>query len=116
MRLVNGETMSVADDKPELPKATIKRRRRIPLVWIVPLLTGLIAAWLAWDTFSKRGPTITVTFDTASGLTAGQSQLKYKNVVMGTVNSIAVAPDMQNVVVRIDTTREAEPLLKDTTE
>ncbi|MBV8189638.1 MAG: MCE family protein [Alphaproteobacteria bacterium] len=108
--------MTVADQQPELPAATVKRRRRIPLVWIVPLLTGLIAAWLAWDTFSKRGPTITVTFDTAAGLTAGQSQLKYRNVVMGTVSGIAVAPDLENVVVRIDTTREAEPLLKDTTE
>src|SRR6266536_6105311 len=98
-----------------LPMAGVHRRRRIPLIWIVPLLTGLIAAWLAWDTFSKRGPTITIAFDTASGLTAGQSQLKYKNVVMGTVKSIAVARDLTHVEVIVDTVREAEPLLTDKT-
>jgi paraquat-inducible protein B len=98
-----------------LPTAPVRRRRRIPLVWIVPLLTGLIGAWLAWDTYSKRGPTITIAFETAAGLTAGQSQLKYKNVVMGTVKSITIAPDLSHVVVTVDTTREAEPLLLDTT-
>src|SRR5512143_2423360 len=98
-----------------LPTAGVHRRRRIPLIWIVPLLTGLIAAWLAWDTFSKRGPTITIAFETAAGLTAGQSQLKYKNVVMGTVKSIAVASDLTHVEVIVDTVREAEPLLTDKT-
>jgi paraquat-inducible protein B len=107
--------MTTAEQGPELQTATVRRRRRIPLVWIIPLLTGLIAAWLAWDTYSKRGPTITVSFESAAGLTAGQSQLKYKNVVMGTVSNIAVAPGLTSVIVTIDTTREAEPLLKDTT-
>lgn len=99
----------------EVPTAGSRRRRRIPLVWLVPLLTGLIAAWLAWDTFSKRGPTITISFDTASGLTAGQSQLKYKNVVMGTVKSISLSDDMTRVLVTVETVREAEPLLTDKT-
>lgn len=98
-----------------LPTAGVRRRRRIPLVWIVPLLTGLIAVWLAWDTFSRRGPTITIAFDSASGLTAGQSQLKYKNVVMGTVKGIAIAPDLTHVNVTVETVREAESLLTDKT-
>ena len=99
----------------QLPTAGVHRRRRIPLIWIVPIVTGLIALWLAWDTFSKKGPTITIAFDTAAGLTAGQSQLKYKNVVMGTVKSIGVSPDLTKVIVTVETVREAEPLLNDKT-
>jgi len=99
----------------QLPTAGVHRRRRIPLVWIVPLITALIAAWLAWDTFSKRGPTIVISFDTGAGLTAGQSQLKYKNVVMGTVKTITVSPDFTHVVVTVETVREAEPFLNDMT-
>ncbi len=95
--------------------ASVRHRRRLPLVWIVPILTALIAGWLAWDTFSKRGPTITVSFDSAAGLTAGQSQLKYRNVVMGTVKSITIPPDLSKVLVEIETTKEAEPLLTDKT-
>ncbi len=98
-----------------VPTAGVHSRRRIPLVWIVPLLTALIAAWLAWDTFSKRGPTIPISFETAAGLTAGQSQLKYRNVVMGTVKAITVAPDLSKVLVTVETVREAEELLTDKT-
>jgi paraquat-inducible protein B len=98
-----------------LPTAAAHRRRRIPLVWIVPALTALIALWLAWDTYSKRGPTITIAFDSGDGLQAGQSQLKFKDVTMGTVKTIAVAPDFSKVLVTVETTREAEPLLSDKT-
>src|SRR5262249_11677046 len=97
------------------PTASAHRRRRIPLAWLVPLMTLLIAAWLAWDTYSKRGPTITITFDAGHGLQAGQSQLKFKDVPMGTVKSVAITPDFANVVVTVETTREAEPLLSDKT-
>lgn len=95
--------------------ASVRRRRRLPLVWLVPILTALIAGWLAWDTFSKRGPMITLAFDTAAGLTAGQSQLKYRNVVMGTVKTITIPPDLSKVLVTIETVKEAEPLLTDKT-
>jgi paraquat-inducible protein B len=102
-------------DPASIPTAGARRRRRIPLVWIVPVLTALIAAWLAWDTFSKRGPTITISFETASGLTAGQSQLKFKDVTIGTVQNISIAPDLSNVIVTVETVREAEHLLTDKT-
>jgi paraquat-inducible protein B len=102
-------------EQPIVPTANARQRRRIPLVWIVPAITLLIALWLAWDTYSKRGPTITVSFDAASGLQAGQSQLKFKDVTMGTVKSIAVSPDFSKVVVTIETTSEARTLLSDKT-
>src|SRR5215510_6021185 len=108
-------TMTDRGGPVELPTAGVHRRRRIPLIWIVPLLTALIAVWLAWDTFSKRGPTITIAFESAAGLTAGQSQLKYKNVVMGTVKAITVAPNLTHVEVVVETVREAESLLTDKT-
>ncbi len=98
-----------------LPTAGARRRRPIPLVWIIPVLAALIAAWLAWDTYSKRGPTITILFDSGDGLQAGQSQLKFKDVTMGTVKTIAVTPDFNKVLVTVETTREAEPLLGEKT-
>jgi paraquat-inducible protein B len=98
-----------------VPAAAVHRRRRFPLVWIVPIVTALIGGWLAWDTISKRGPTITISFEAGQGLQAGQSQLKYKDVVMGTVKTITVAPDLSKVLVTVETVREAEKLLSDKT-
>lgn len=107
--------MDTRQEAVAVPTAAKRKARRIPLVWLVPLITALIGAWLAWDTFSKRGPTITITFESADGLQAGQSQLKFKDVVMGTVKSIAVTPDFARVIVTVETTHEAEPLLSDKT-
>src|SRR5471030_944096 len=105
----------MTDQSKPLQIAGAHRRRRIPLIWIVPLVAGLIALWLAWDTYSKRGPTITIAFDSGDGLQAGQSQLKFKDVTMGTVKSITVSPDFNKVLVTVETIREAEPLLIDKT-
>ena len=107
--------MSGESKSPITPVAKTQRSRRIPLVWIVPLVTLVIGAWLAWDTYSKRGPTITITFDSGDGLQAGQSQLKYKDVVMGTVKSVAISQDLTKVVATVETTRDAERLINDKT-
>src|SRR6516165_6658017 len=98
-----------------VPHATTHRSRRVSIIWIVPLVAVAIGAWLAWDTLSKEGPTIKVTFDSGEGLQAGQSQLKYKDIVFGTVKSLALAPDRTHVVVTVATTHEAKPLMTDGT-
>ena len=98
-----------------LPQATTRRSRRFSIIWIVPLAAVAIGAWLAWDTLSKEGPTIKISFDGGEGLQAGQSQLKYKDIVFGTVKSLALSPDQTHVVVTVATTREAGPLLTEGT-
>src|SRR5499427_8187566 len=99
-----------------IPQATARRSRRLSIIWIVPLVAVAIGAWLAWDTLSKEGPTIKISFDSGEGLQAGQSPLKYKDIVFGTVKSLALAPDQTHVIVTIDTTRQAEPLLTEGTD
>jgi paraquat-inducible protein B len=84
-------------------------------MWLIPLVAIAIGGWLAWDTLSKEGPTITLSFETAEGLQAGQSQLKFKEIVLGTVQSLDLTPDHSRVLVKIATTRQAESLLTDTT-
>jgi paraquat-inducible protein B len=99
-----------------IPQATTRRSRRLSIIWIVPLVAVAIGAWLAWDTLSKEGPTIKVTFDSGEGLQAGQSQLKYKDIVFGTVKSLTLTPDKTHVVATIATTHEAGPLMTEGTQ
>jgi paraquat-inducible protein B len=91
----------------------VRRSRRISIIWLVPLVAVAIGAWLAYDTWSKQGPTIKVTFDSGQGLQPGQSQLKYKDIVFGMVKRLDLTPDKWHVVVTIETSKEAEPLLTD---
>ncbi len=96
-----------------LPSARVERRRRVSAIWIIPAVTLVIAIWLAWNTLSKRGPLITITFDSAEGLTAGQSQVRYKDIPLGTVESITLAPDYGHVIVAARMNRNATRLLTD---
>src|SRR6516162_1198765 len=105
----------LAEQRVAIPRATTRRSRRISIIWLIPIVAVVIGAWLAWDTWSKEGSTIKVTFDTAEGLQAGQSQLKYKEITLGTVKSLELSPDHTHVVVTIATTHQAKPLLTDKT-
>jgi paraquat-inducible protein B len=107
--------MSDVTEPPPLARAATRRSRRVSTIWIVPLVAIAIGVWLAWDTLSKEGPTITISFDSGEGLQAGQSQLKYKDIVFGTVKSLTLTPDHAHVLVTVATTRQAEPLLTDKT-
>src|ERR1700720_4875059 len=98
-----------------LPRAPTRHSRRFSIIWIVPLVAVAIGAWLAWDTLSKEGPTIKISFDSGEGLQAGQSQLKYKDIVFGTVKSLELSPDKTHVIMTVATTHQAEPLLTEGT-
>ena len=87
------------------------RRSRLSLIWLIPLVAAAIAAYLGFQTVSKRGPEVTVTFQSAQGMTAGQTKVRHKAVDLGTVQSITLAPDMSHVIVRLEMTREAVPYL-----
>ena len=95
----------------ELARASTRRSRRPSVIWLLPVVAVAIGAWLAWDTLSREGPTITISFETAEGLQAGQSQLKFRDISLGTVKSLALSDDHSHVLVTVSTTRQADPLL-----
>ena len=95
---------------PKEPAAAV-RRSRISLIWLIPLVAAVIAAWLGWRTVSQEGSTVTLTFRSADGLTAGQTRVRHKAVELGQVESIRLSDDMSHVIVRVKMRREADPYL-----
>ena len=88
-----------ADPKPApdlrvTPDAPVRRRRRISAVWLVPVVAGAVAAWLAVVTLREQGPTVTITFDSAEGLEAGKTKIKYKDVELGQVDTVQLTDDL----------------------
>lgn len=90
-------------------------RRRISLIWAIPVISLAVGGWLVWDTYAKRGPKITLTFNQGDGLTAGQSVVKHRDVTLGTVTAVKLTPDMNHVNVTVQMTRDATPLITDRT-
>lgn len=94
----------------------VVRRRRLSWVWLIPLASILIGGGLLWTTLARRGPLVQVTFDSAEGLQAGQSAVKYKDMQMGTVEGFDLTPDRKRVVTSIRMTAKAEELVTEGTQ
>src|SRR5471030_1627754 len=102
----------MSDTESKLPgRSAIRRKRRFGVIWAIPIVAVAIGAWLAWDTLRHEGPLIVVTFEDAEGLTVGQSQLKLKDITLGTVKSLDFTQDRRHVRVAIATTAQADPFL-----
>ena len=110
-----GPGMSEVTNPPVVGGASVRAARRLSAIWIIPIVAVVIGLWLAWSTLSKEGPTITISFEGAEAAQAGQSQLKFRDFTLGTVRRLALARDHRHVLVTVATTREAAPLLTDTT-
>ena len=100
----------------EIPEAVVQSRfSQLSFVWIIPLIAALIGAWLIYKAQSEKGPTITITFQTAEGLEAGKTKIKYKEVDLGQVQKISLNSDLSQVVVTAKLLKQAEALISENT-
>ncbi|WP_347259902.1 MlaD family protein [Rudaea sp.] len=94
---------------PPLPPVSVVRRGRwsAGLIWLVPVVAALIGIGMVIHNWASEGPVIEISFITAEGLEAGKTQVKYKEVVIGLVDSIRLAGDNTHVVVRVNLSKDA---------
>ena len=80
--------------------------RRLSIVWLVPLLALAISLWAAWQNYAERGTLITISFENAAGISAGETEIKYRDVTVGEVEEVEFSPGLAEVLVhaRIDNT------------
>ena len=94
------------------PPEVIPRRLRPSLIWLVPAAAALTGLFLLLQLWASSGPEVSITFQTASGLQAGKTEVKYKDVTVGLVRSIVLSPDSQRVLVTVSLMKNAENLAK----
>ena len=98
-----------------LPEPDIQETRRFSIIWLIPILAALIGIWLAVKAIRETGPTITIVFRSAEGLIAGKTEIKYKDVTVGKVESIKLSQDLSQVLVTAAMSPDvADNLTKDT--
>jgi paraquat-inducible protein B len=106
-------------DRPELkglPEPDIQtKKRRISIVWLVPLVALAIGGWLVYKAVSEKGPTVTITFKSAEGLEAGKTKIKYKDVELGQVTSIELNDELSEVIVKAEMVNQAEKIISENT-
>ncbi len=105
--------MAETDALADLPKATLepKRRSRISVIWLIPLVAAVVAIGIAVNRVLNEGPTITIVFKSAEGVEAGKTFIKYKDVKIGQVSAVQLHNDYSDVLVTAKIDKNAEGLM-----
>ena len=100
-------------ERDDLPQATVvpKRRTRISVVWIIPILAAAVAIGIAVQRILAAGPTITIVFKNAAGIEAGKTLVKYKDVTIGQVSAVELTDDFAKVRVTAKIAKSAAGLI-----
>ena len=103
-------------DEPELdrlPQAIVtrKKRLRISIIWIIPLLAALVAVGIVVQRVRSEGPTITIVFKDAEGIEAGKTFIRYKDVRIGIVSTVELSEDYTKVLVKAKIAKHAAGLI-----
>jgi paraquat-inducible protein B len=85
-------------------------------IWLMPLSALLLVAYLFYQLTAERGPTITIKFESADGLTAQQTVVRYKAVTLGVVEAIELSDDLSHVLAHVQMNEQAEELLNEKTQ
>lgn len=107
--------MSPSDSLPSgsnAPEPKVKKRSGPSPIWLIPLITALIGAWLIVKTLSEQGPRITIAFKTAEGIEAGRTRIMYKNLQIGLVSALRFSDDFSSVILSADIHKEAQAFLR----
>ncbi|HCZ17105.1 MAG TPA: mammalian cell entry protein, partial [Candidatus Accumulibacter sp.] len=105
--------MADGNERDDLPQATVvpKRRTRVSIVWIIPILAAVVAVGIAVQRVLSEGPTISIVFKGAQGIEAGKTFVKYKDVNIGQVTAVQLSEDYTRVTVTAKMAKSAAGLM-----
>ncbi|HEY2927013.1 intermembrane transport protein PqiB [Piscinibacter sp.] len=100
-----------------LPEPIVARKNpfRLSLVWAVPILALVIGASLVVQHLLQVGPRVVIEFRTAEGLEPGKTAVRYKEVVVGRVETVSLGDDRKRVLVGVQLDRSVANIAVDDT-
>lgn len=87
--------------------------KRLSFVWFVPIIALGVSLGAAWQNYADQGTLITISFENASGITAGETQVKYRDVTVGEVEKVEFAEGLSDVLVHVRIDKTVVPYLDD---
>ncbi len=94
------------------PTPVVSRGATFSLIWVVPIVAALVAAWMIYREWRSHGPEVTIEFADGSGIEAGKTVLEHKGVSVGTVRAVQLKKDLSGVIVNLRLDKDAEQLAK----
>lgn len=88
-------------EKQSTSDAKVSKKSELSPVWIVPIIAVLVGCWMLFQYFNNRGPEITLILPDASGIEAGKTAIKSKNVHVGTITDVALSEDYEYIIAKL---------------
>jgi len=107
---------SITNQAPGLPRVSQRPKRNLGWVWLIPIVAALVGLSILYHSWSKQGPRIFITFKSATGLEAGKTQLRYRDVVIGLVKEIRLNDTRDKVIVEAELNKDAEGMANEATQ
>ncbi|WP_191090146.1 MlaD family protein [Histidinibacterium aquaticum] len=86
---------------------------RISIVWAIPVIALAVALFAAWRNYAERGPVIDIHFANAAGVTADETELRYRDIGVGLVEEVGFSEDLTDVIVSVRVEGELAPYIDD---
>ena len=96
-------------------RTVVKKRTRLSVVWIVPIVAALTGVWVAVTRILSEGPKITIALRSAEGLEAGKTKIRYNGVDIGGITMIRLSDDRQGVIATAQMAPKTEEFLVEDT-
>lgn len=78
-------------------EAKVQKVKNWSPVWIFPIVTALIGAWILFYHYSHQGPEVTLITTNAEGIEGGKTTIKSRSVDVGVVESAVLSDDLHHV-------------------
>ncbi|MCR4212038.1 intermembrane transport protein PqiB [Enterobacter cloacae] len=92
-------------------EAKVQKVKNWSPVWIFPIVTALIGAWILFYHYSHQGPEVTLITTNAEGIEGGKTTIKSRSVDVGVVESATLTDDLTHVEIKARLNAGMEKLL-----
>ncbi len=93
----------------------VKQQGNPLVIWSLPLVALLVAAYLIYKSIVEAGVEFTVHFDRGVGLKPNETKLKYEDIDIGVVKSVSMSNNLQGMDAIIEIERDVSMLLQQDT-
>lgn len=92
-------------------EAKVQKVKNWSPVWIFPIVTALIGAWILFYHYSHQGPEVTLITTNAEGIEGGKTRIKSRSVDVGVIESATLTDDLTHVEIKARLNSGMEKLL-----
>jgi len=93
-------------------EAKVQKLKSWSPVWIFPIVTALIGAWILFYHYSHQGPQVVLITTNAEGIEGGKTTIKSRSVDVGIVETAVLSDDLHHVRITARLNSGMEKLLR----